>query len=553
MLNLLESSWTDLWNGADAEASVGVVFTRPEIVSLILDLAGYRVGGARLAERRVLEPSCGDGAFLAQVVERLIASEREHGSRLGWNDRVLDNALRAVDISAPSLQRAKASIVTQLVEAGCPAKRGEALAATWTVHTDFLLESWPERFDFVIGNPPYVRIEELPRLVLERYREMFETTTDRADLYVAFIQKGLELLSPTGVLAYICANRFAKNKYGTSLRRLISRQFRVRHYLNLEHTQPFLSDVSAYPAIVVIDREAGKHTLAGTLDELSAKTLAGVRREALSSKGRRRVLSRFKTWYPSGEPWATTSASELGALQDLVNRFPVLEDSAPGTKVGIGVATGADKVFVLKEKPVGVEEDCLLPLLMASDIANDGLSWSGHYLLNPFAPEDDGSLVSFKDRPGFAAYMRVHGEALRARHVAKHRPTSWYRTIDRVWPTLVGRPKLVIPDIQGAATVGLDEGNYYPHHNVYWVTSDTWDLRALKALLRSSIVRKQVAAFSVQMRGGSLRYQAQTLRRLRVPPFDSLANGLSRRLINLSGADDIEALDRAALEAYGLA
>ena len=56
-----------------------------------------------------------------------------------------------------------------------------------------------------------------------------------------------------------------------------------------------------------------------------------------------------------------------------------------------------------------------------------------------------------------------------------------------------------------------------PHHNVYWITSTTWDLRKLQALLQSDMVTDQLRAHSMAMRGGSLRYQAQNLRRVRIP------------------------------------
>src|SRR4029079_16290425 len=125
-----------------------------------------------------------------------------------------------------------------------------------------------------------------------------ETTTDRADLYVAFFEKGLRRLSPTGTLAYICANRFAKNKYGEALRRLIASEYHVRHYLNLEHTQPFLTEVSAYPAIIVLDRAKGSPTRAGTLKDTALPTLRRVRAEALARRRPKRSLAEFKSWYP---------------------------------------------------------------------------------------------------------------------------------------------------------------------------------------------------------------------------------------------------------------
>lgn len=548
--DLFQTDWRELWAGATDSEPVGAVFTKPEIVNLILDLAGYVAGDRRLVTLRLLEPSCGDGAFLIEVVRRLLESETWVDSgNIDWAEPAFDDCIRASDISTQSVERARTLVDALLRNANCPAARASELSAKWIVHSDFLLESWPGRFDFVVGNPPYVRIEELPKPVLARYRASFASLSDRADIYVAFFERGLELLSEAGTLAFICANRFAKNKYGEPLRRLIAERHHVRFYLNLEHTSPFESDVSAYPAIFVIDQKRGAKTRARTLEILAAEELDGLRPDSPAFRG---AWSVFEQWYGRGEPWVSTDSSERTYLSKLASRLPTIEDSAPGTKIGIGVATGSDKTFVLPGKRSDVEGSVQLPLLMAADVRNGELKWSGHYLLNPFAAVDDGSLVDLKEFPGFAAYLEANGEALRERHVAKSRPHAWYRTIDRIWPELQRRPKLVMPDIQTRIVVGYDPGEFYPHHNLYWITSDSWDLLALQTLLRSNLVVSQVRAFSVQMRGGAIRFQAQTLRKVRIPSLASIPCVLIERLRELSASSDQVLIDAISAEAFAL-
>jgi len=550
-LELFTIDWRELWEG-NTQEPVGAVFTRPEIVDLILDLADYRLGQSRLAERPILEPSCGDGAFLDAIVGRLLQSEREHTGNVDWHDPVLMNAICASDISEASLASAHRLLVSRLRTADCPESQATALANAWTLHTDFLLHDWHRKFSVVVGNPPYVRLEALPKGVLQHYRERYATATDRADLYVAFFERGLELLDENGALAFICANRFAKNQYGAALRGLIARQYRVRHYINLEHTQPFLQDVSAYPAIVVIDRKRGESTRAATLSDCLVPTLDQVRQEALNPSAANGLVTEFPLWYSDGSPWRTTCSGEHYLLTELEARFPTLERSGASTKVGIGVATGADDLFVLPRRHPLIQESRQIPLLMAGDIGVDKLSWSGHFLVNPFDDADDGSLVDLAEYPALRAYFEAGADRLRMRHVAKTRPTNWYRTIDRIWPKLQAVPKLVIPDIQAGGVVGLDEGEYYPHHNVYWLSSATWDLKALQAILRSSMVLSQVRAFSVQMRGGSLRYQAQTLRRIRVPELASLTASCLTALCEVGDSHDQLAIDSAVNRAFNL-
>ena len=129
---------------------------------------------------------------------------------------------------------------------------------------------------------------------------------------------------------------------------------------------------------------------------------------------------------------------------------------------------------------------------------------------------------------------------------------NWYRTIDRTTPSLAAKPKLLIPDIKGEAHIVFEDGKLYPHHNLYFVTSDTWNLRALQAVLQSRVTRVFIATYSTKMRGGFLRFQAQYLRRLRLPQWESVKPEIRSALIAAAEAGDAGACDRATFALYGL-
>ena len=236
-------------------------------------------------------------------------------------------------------------------------------------------------------------------------------------------------------------------------------------------------------------------------------------------------------------------------LKRLEAEFPLLEDTNTGTKVGIGVATGADKVFLTKD-PELVEESRLLPLALAKDTMNGVLEWSGHYLVNPW--EADGSLVDLELYPKLRRYFGDNEALLKRRHVGRKKPSHWYRTIDKVNHSLTGRPKLLIPDIKSAAHPVCDRGEYYPHHNLYHVTSEGWDLKVLGGLLLSEVGQFFVECYAVRMSGGYLRFQAQYLRRIRVPHLKKLDPRLAQELAGAFQARDVRAATRAALRTYGI-
>jgi hypothetical protein len=136
--------------------------------------------------------------------------------------------------------------------------------------------------------------------------------------------------------------------------------------------------------------------------------------------------------------------------------------------------------------------------------------------------------------------------------VAARNPLGWFRTIDRIHESLTWRPKLLIPDIKGSAHVVYEEGKLYPHHNLYHITSETWDLRALQTVLSSRLALAFIAAYSPRMRGGNLRFQAQYLRRIRIPDWATVGPALRQKLSSAAIMQDSNLADSAVRELYGL-
>ncbi len=521
----------------------GVVLTKPHVVELILDLAGY-VADRDLASVRLLEPSCGHGAFLVAAIGRLLSAAKRHGRPASS----LKACIRAFDIDEVHVAATKDAVVVALRHFGVSASTASKLADSWVHLGDFLLADFDEGFDVVVGNPPYVRIEQLPEILLAEYRRRYVSLYDRADLYVAFIERSLSLLSHDGVLSFICADRWILNKYGAPLRRLVSTHFRLKCYVDLHNATPFESEVIAYPSIFVIGR--------GKTDAVPVVTLSSASREecetvvsAVAGDGPTQsgvMVSTYPIWFDGEEPWVLSSPSQLSILRALEARLPSLEETA---RVGIGVATGRDEFYIVKAN-ADIESDRLVPLVMRDNILDGAIVGADNFVINTF--ETDGGVVDLERYPRLARYFSNHGDAIRGRHVAQKNPRSWFRTIDRVYPQLVSKPKLLIPDIAGSNEVAFDSGQFHPHHNLYFVTSDRWDLEVLGGLLSSRTALFFVWSYAVKMRGGYLRFQAQYLRRIRLPRPESLTARLQQRLVSAFRGRDFAALDELSLEAYGL-
>lgn len=526
----------------------GAIFTRSEVVDFILDLAGY-TEDQLLHEKRLLEPSFGGGDFLLPIIQRLLSAWRAARPN-GTEVDDLGDAIRAVELHHDTFRSTYAAVVALLKREGLSANAATALAGRWLSQGDFLLAPLEGQFDFVVGNPPYVRPELIPAPLLAEYRSRYQTMYDRADIYIPFIERSLTALSAGGNLGFICADRWMKNRYGGPLRSLVAERFHLKVYVDMVDTPAFHSDVIAYPAITIISREGGGATRIAhrpSIDRATLTTLAGLLSAPTLPKdaGPVRELARVTN---GAEPWLLESSDQMALIRRLEGAFPLLEEA--GCKVGIGVATGADKAFIGDFESLDVEPDRKLPLVTTKDIMTGEVQWRGQGVINPFA--ESGGVVDLGDYPRLRRYLEARRDVIAGRHCAKKAPANWYRTIDRITPALAARPKLLIPDIKGESHIVFEGGELYPSHNLYYVTSDDWDLRALQAVLLSAVSRLFVATYSTKMRGGFLRFQAQYLRRIRIPRWADVPEPLRRELAEAAIKRDVQACNRAVFRLYGL-
>lgn len=534
--------------GIDEGDQHGEVFTRRWIVELILDLVGYtpdRDLGAMVA----VEPACGAGAFLAPMVERLIDSCRRHRRDI----EEAGGALRAFDLLPANVELARKAVATAISDAGVQPARAAMFAAEAVRCADFLLTEHNAEVDFVIGNPPYIRLEDVPKGRCAEYRRACPTMRGRSDIFVGFIETGLRLLTPGGVLGFIVADRWMHNQYGSDLRSYITEGYAVDAVVSMHDVDAFEQRVSAYPAITVIRRGEQSTAVVATASKgfdqrAAAGLLTWVRSRSTSRANTSVTAVKLPTWFESDVSWPSGNPANLALLAHLESRFEPLEDPETGTRVGIGVATGADAVYLTHDSDL-VEADRLLPLLTTRDTSTGVAAWSGTYLVNPW---ENGSLVNLEDYPRLGQYLGSWNGEVLGRHVARKNPSRWYRTIDRVEPGLRERQKLVIPDLKAFIQPVLDRGETYPHHGLYVVTSDTWDLEVLGGLLLSDIAELFVAMYCVKMRGGCYRFQAQYLRRIRVPQRASIRARDARDLRRAFEARDRQAAGAVARRLYGL-
>ena len=478
------NSTADIYgNRANGDAH-GDVFTSPEIVRFMLDLTGY-TSEKDLSKSTILEPSCGIGDFLIEIQRRIIISAERYGVDA---EQAFSNNVYACDIDAD-----KMSHCIRILRERMP-----QFKATNFRHGDFLTSSWDISFDYIVGNPPYVSYANIPDNLKKLYKHKFRTFHYRTDLYILFYEHSLRLLSKNGKHCFICSDRWLKNESGRKLRAFISANFDVEYIIDIESLKAFKEAVLAYPSITVISNSK-KST--------SVKTARIERIESLYTN-----IKFDDKVFPDNDNWNSIF------LKDNTGGLYTIEQQ--GFSIGIGVATGSDKVFISKTLYENIETELLIPLITAKDLTGNYFQWSGRYLLNPY--NQSGNLIDLEKYPKAKSYLSAHKEALSQRHIVRNNRT-WYALIDKVKPHLTERPKVLLPDISGNDFIFVDSGQYYPGHNIYYIAGgDITTMELIAAILMSSFVKNQIMSISNKMNGGLPRWQSQTIRKLRIPSLSQI-------------------------------
>ncbi len=485
------------------------VFTSPDVVKYMLDMSGY-LPNRDLSSITVMEPACGKGEFVIEIISRLCQSAQTYGFD---PSEILNRRLVCYDTD-----KSKIDICLDRIHARFP---NIDLNETVFKNEDFLSAD-VRKADLIIGNPPYVRYEQIPDAQKEIYRKTFSTFRHRADLYVPFFEKSLRSLRPEGKHCFICSNRWLKNQYGYNLRDLIASSFDLQEIINLEKVNPFQEKVIAYPAIsLIVNCPPGPSFRYVEVTDLNALP------KPETTKYRRKM--------PYNGDWDDT-------FRMLSNRLKLTSIENLGFKIGIGVATGADRIFIGKNLPKLVEMELLLPIITSKDVRNNQLKWNGNFLFNPF--DGNGKIIDLSLFPKAKSYLETHKEKLQRRHISQKNPQNWYRTIDRVYKDLLSRPKILLPDISANNLILIDSGHFYPHHNLYYITGEDMEgLKVLSAVLMSDFIISQLSQLANSMNGGYLRWQSQYIRKLKVPDIYAIDSSDAKMLASLYDAHNLSGIN----------
>lgn len=202
-------------------------------------------------------------------------------------------------------------------------------------------------FDAIVGNPPYVRIQNIVRFSAEEIK-FFQSAvsgyavaeTETFDKYYLFIERAIGLLNECGVLGYIVPHKFFVVKGGKSLRALITSHSSIFKIIHFGVTQVF-PNRSTYTAILILDKKKREHFFFKRIKRIVAELTAS-----------NITYDRYNSIVYAEKPWLFVSKSSQIIFDKVKNANTVLLSSI--AEIAVGLQTSADKIYIFK--PVGETE-----------------------------------------------------------------------------------------------------------------------------------------------------------------------------------------------------
>jgi len=367
-------------------------------------------------------------------------------------------------------------------------------------------------FDVVIGNPPYVGFHGFDE-DKSYYRSNYDCATGRFDIYMPFIEKGIELLKPDGLLGFICPTNFMKRQHGGKLRQLLRKQHKIVEIVDFEHEQVF-EEALNYTCLLVIQK--GKpfkpHHLRYFRGGISLQSTE-VQQDSLSDTG-----------------WVFASESQKTVLERVkLSRTVPLGTLLEG--ISEGIVTGKNNVFVLPNEEVNqleIESSLTWSAIQGKQIDRYCLRDIPNVVLYPYKRRQ-GIKTTLPERelrrrfPNAYQYLKSRKRDLAGRRYFDESAKAWYELWNERSFDQQAVSKIVVSELGDHAKFALADKTLFYLDTVCGLVpkkKGKHHLGFLLGLLNSKLLDYIYKATTVPKAGGFYIYKTMFLRRLPIRHLD---------------------------------
>ena len=524
---------------------------------------------------RILDPACGSGSFLIRAYKELenywlhnsdfaqttFDSEEFYSKKV----EILKNNIFGVDLDPKAVEIAQLNLLLQISERKqrLPILQSNIKVGNSLIDDPSIFDKafkWEEEFpqvmkeggfDIVIGNPPYVRIQNLGEKDIEYFNRTFKSAFKNYDIYLLFVEKSLKLYKKNGIIGFIIPSKFVNADYGSGLRNLISETKSLYKLFDFKDIQIF-GDATNYTCILFL-----KNSKNEDFYYLFPKSKDTFTLQAVSNID---AFQEYKLQIPEpNHSWILSKNKVSELMKKLADNNLTLGDVSKN--IFQGLVTGGDSIYFVKvisetEKTATIrnladnqeftlEKAVLKKLLKGKDIKKWSVEWKGYYVVYPYLVKDGkASLTPLSETkesyPLAYEYFRHYESQLKARENNRlENDDNWHQFGRLQNIEKFEQPKIITQVLSASNTFAIDsKGEYYfvggGNAGGYGIVlkeeyKDYYFY--ILALLNSKVLEFYLKNISTPFRGGYFSYGKRFIEQL---PIVSLRNINASEIAELS-------------------
>lgn len=403
-------------------------------------------------------------------------------------------------------------------------------------------------FDVVIGNPPYVRVQELGYEQIDYYKKAFKVGIKRVDISILFIELSKNILNDNGLTVYITSNQFLTTEYGESAREFLLNKYQISKIIDFGDA-PVFEEALTYVSIFIFKNSKPKNFFYTFIEKDKLRNFT-------SSIN----FSEIDISELSSKSWVLKSGIELGIIKKL-EKFPKLESIG---NCWAGLFTGLDNVLMFDKKElkeISIEPELLLPVLRAQDCDKYLCSEASKYVIYPYKIHNNKTVLLDQNELrekfpyGYDYLLKNKLELSKRKDSRKNISDSntWFKLTRYGQKNIFDSPKIVSPGEVKNHKFCIDNSKSgFSCARVFAITIDNskYDLYSILALLNSTLYKYYLQSKSSLKAGGYFSYSSKNINDTPIVDAEKLTNSkvgdIALRIEKLK--KDNSAADTTALE-----
>ena len=496
----------------------GIVFTPIYIVDHIIDNTIFNITNSNknFKKIKILDPASGSGIFLIRIIEKIYEF-----TNFPIED-IIQNNIFGIEINKSNLIRSKLAINMIAIKNGyfnnlnLNIKQFDSLKVDWNYIFNI------DGFDFIIGNPPYIKTQNMDNKRVKYLRENFETTKKGGiNIFYAFIEHSMKYLSKSGKLSFIIPNNFLVIKSAKELRNYINKNKYLESIIDFTHNMIF-KPVMTYNCIIIMSKENNniiKYKIINKTDDIESK-LNDI--DYLEMKCNNLDDNRWNF-----------------ITSDVINNIKKIEQFETKIEkyIKTGIATLKDSVYILKHNDKGgfyvklenkkyyIENEILRNFYKISNIdKNKKISDSMYRIIFPYFRINNKTEImreeDIKEKfPICYEYLTVSKDILNTRSSSSIKSLEWYEYGRSQGINVFGK-KILFPTFSDKPNFTLDNNKKSLFSNGYAIyENNDIELELLTKIMNSYIVEYYIKNTSYSINGGYYCYQKKYFNNFSIPNF----------------------------------